>query len=100
MPEQDPDRSWTEDTVQVPPVPGEILVEPATGQPPRLRLRLAGRPQKVLERDGYQCQLRYTDICVVRATQVDHIVQPEAGGGSDPANLRAVCIRCHGRRTG
>jgi hypothetical protein len=35
MPQQDSDRSWTEDAVQVPPVPGEILVEPATGQ--RLR---------------------------------------------------------------
>ena len=45
MPQQDSDRSWTEDAVQVPPVPGEILVEPATGQPLRLRLRLAGRPQ-------------------------------------------------------
>ena len=56
--------------------------------------------KKVLERDGYQCQLRYADICVGRATQVDHIVQPEAGGGSDLANLRAVCVRCHARRTG
>jgi 5-methylcytosine-specific restriction enzyme A len=56
--------------------------------------------KKVLERDGYKCQLRYADICVGRASQVDHIVQPEAGGGSDLANLRAVCVRCHARRTG
>jgi hypothetical protein len=40
--------------------------------------------KRVLERDRYQCQLRYADICVGRASQVDHIVQPEAGGGSDP----------------
>lgn len=60
----------------------------------------AGRARQVLERDGYQCQLRYADICVGRASQVDHIVQPEAGGGSDLANLRAVCVRCHARRTG
>jgi 5-methylcytosine-specific restriction protein A len=56
--------------------------------------------KQVLVRDGYQCQLRYTDICVGRASQVDHIVQPEAGGTSDLANLRAVCVRCHARRTG
>ena len=56
--------------------------------------------KRVLERDGYKCQLRYADICIGRASQVDHIVQPEAGGGSDLANLRAVCVRCHARRTG
>jgi 5-methylcytosine-specific restriction enzyme A len=55
---------------------------------------------QVLERDDYQCQLRYADICVGRASQVDHIVQPEAGGGTDLANPRAVCVRCHARRTG
>jgi len=42
------------------------------------------RRVRVLERDGYACQLHYADICVGRASQVDHIVQPEAGGGSDP----------------
>ena len=56
--------------------------------------------KRVLEGDGYQCQLNYADICLGRASQVDHIVQPEAGGGSDLANLRAVCVRCHARRTG
>jgi 5-methylcytosine-specific restriction protein A len=56
--------------------------------------------KKVLERDGYQCQLRYADICVGRASECDHIVQPEAGGSNDLANLRAVCVRCHARRTG
>ena len=56
--------------------------------------------KQVLVRDDYQCQLRYADICVGRASQVDHIVQPEAGGTSDPSNLRAVCRPCHARRTG
>ena len=55
---------------------------------------------QVLKRDAYRCQLQYADICVGRASQVDHIVKPEAGGGSDLANLRAVCVRCHRRRTG
>jgi 5-methylcytosine-specific restriction enzyme A len=56
--------------------------------------------QEVLKRDGYQCRLRYADICVGRASQVDHIVQPEAGGTNALENLRAVCRRCHARRTG
>jgi 5-methylcytosine-specific restriction endonuclease McrA len=49
--------------------------------------------KQVLVRDGYLCQLRYADICIGRASQVDHIVQPEAGGGNDLPNLRAVCVR-------
>jgi 5-methylcytosine-specific restriction enzyme A len=56
--------------------------------------------KQVLVRDGYRCQLRFAEICVGRASQVDHIVQPEAGGGSDLDNLRAVCVKCHRRRTG
>lgn len=60
----------------------------------------SARVRQVLEREGYRCQLRYADICVGRTSQVDHILQPEAGGGSDLANLRAVCRPCHARRTG
>jgi 5-methylcytosine-specific restriction protein A len=58
----------------------------------------AERRQRVLKRDGYVCQLRYPG-CPGRASQVDHIVQPEAGGTADLENLRAVCTRCHARRT-
>jgi 5-methylcytosine-specific restriction endonuclease McrA len=54
---------------------------------------------QVLERDGYVCQLRYPG-CLEKAGQVDHIVQPEIGGDNSPANLRAVCHRCHATRTG
>lgn len=56
--------------------------------------------RRALERDGYRCQLRYADICIGRASQVDHIVQPEAGGTNDLGNLRSVCRPCHARRTG
>lgn len=58
------------------------------------------RRKQVLARDGYQCQLRHSDICIGRASAVDHIVQPEAGGTNDLDNLRSVCERCHARRTG
>jgi 5-methylcytosine-specific restriction enzyme A len=73
-------------------------------KPPANRYAYGGdwpeRRVRVLERDGYACQLRYADICVGRASQVDHIVQPEAGGTNALENLRAVCRRCHARRTG
>lgn len=58
------------------------------------------RAKQVLERDRHECQLRYPGVCIGRAREVDHIVQPEAGGTNDLSNLRAVCRRCHARRTG
>jgi 5-methylcytosine-specific restriction endonuclease McrA len=57
------------------------------------------RRLRVLERDGYACQLRYPG-CLGRGSQVDHIVQPEAGGTDSLENLRAVCRKCHARLTG
>ena len=55
--------------------------------------------KRVLERDHHECQLRH-DICIGKATEADHIIQPEAGGTDDLENLRAVCRPCHARRTG
>lgn len=54
------------------------------------RLRL-----KILERDGYRCQVRGPK-CTAKATQADHII-PVADGGSmwDPENLRAACQWCN-----
>ena len=76
----------------------------ATHPPPANTYRYKGGWQatakRVLERDGYECQLRYPDICTGRAREVDHIVQPAAGGTDDLENLRAVCTPCHRRRTG
>jgi 5-methylcytosine-specific restriction enzyme A len=72
-------------------------------KPPANRYAYGGdwpeRRVRVLKRDGYVCQLRYADICLGKASQVDHIVQPEAGGTNALENLRAVCRRCHARRT-
>ena len=73
-------------------------------KPPANRYAYGGdwpeRRVRVLERDGYAYQLRYADICVGKASQVDQVVQPEAGGTNALENLRAVCPRCHARRTG
>jgi 5-methylcytosine-specific restriction enzyme A len=72
-------------------------------KPPANRYAYGAAWQRVrvqaLERDGYVCQLRYPN-CLGRASQVDHIVQPEAGGTNALTNLRAVCRKCHATRTG
>lgn len=49
----------------------------------------------ILERDGYECQIRDPG-CVKVATEVDHI-RPLSEGGAflDPANLRAACRKCN-----
>jgi 5-methylcytosine-specific restriction endonuclease McrA len=66
------------------------------GAPQRIRNR-------VLARDGYQCQLRYPNVCTVEATEVDHVVNVAtvlARGGTrqqadDPSNCVATCAKCH-----
>jgi 5-methylcytosine-specific restriction protein A len=57
------------------------------------------RRRRVLERDAFRCRLGFAG-CLVRASEVDHVVQPEAGGDNSLSNLRAVCRRCHATRTG
>ena len=63
----------------------------STAQWRRLRL-------KILERDGYQCQIRGPN-CDGKATDVDHkIPVPDGGETFDPVNLRAACHRCNSWR--
>lgn len=51
--------------------------------------------RRVLERDGYTCQLQDAH-CTVGASEVDHIRDPD---NHDETNLRAACTRCHADRT-
>jgi 5-methylcytosine-specific restriction enzyme A len=54
--------------------------------------------RKVLERDGYQCQVRGPH-CTGHATQVDHIINTAAGGPElDPGNCQAICSPCNARK--
>jgi 5-methylcytosine-specific restriction endonuclease McrA len=54
---------------------------------------------EVLERDGFRCQLGY-EGCLGSASEVDHLVDLVMGGAVyDPDNCRAVCARCHRRRS-
>lgn len=65
---------------------------------------LAGRPwrrlrEQILKRDTYLCQACLAAGRIREATEVDH-VRPLARGGDDtPANLRAICARCHQDKT-
>lgn len=58
----------------------------------------SGYQKKILERDGYKCQ-----ICgeVFPADQLEvHHIKPQAKGGRHyPANLVALCWRCHREET-
>ena len=48
----------------------------------------------VLERDGHECQIG-GPRCQGHATEVDHIVPKQYGGGEDWGNLRAACKPCN-----
>jgi 5-methylcytosine-specific restriction protein A len=51
--------------------------------------------KRVLERDGYRCQIRLPG-CLGRATAADHIVELADGGELlDMANLQAACKPCN-----
>lgn len=55
---------------------------------------------QVLERDGYECQIR-DEGCTGRATEADHIQSWREGGAPfDLANLRAACKPCNSARGG
>ncbi|WP_142000329.1 HNH endonuclease signature motif containing protein [Amycolatopsis cihanbeyliensis] len=49
----------------------------------------------ILRRDHYRCQIG-DERCLGRATDVDHI---RPGDDHRPVNLRAVCARCHARKS-
>jgi hypothetical protein len=53
---------------------------------------------QVLERDGYQCQIKGPN-CKGKATDVDHIIPvPDGGAILDLTNLRAACHTCNAWR--
>jgi hypothetical protein len=50
--------------------------------------------KRILERDGYRCQLRVTNRCTHHATQVHHTLGREVTG-DDPRFLVASCASCN-----
>lgn len=50
----------------------------------------------VLRDAGYVCELRLEGVCIGTANEVDHIVR---GNDHSRANLRAVCWRCHAKKS-
>ncbi|NOQ57203.1 HNH endonuclease [Mycolicibacterium fortuitum] len=67
----------------------------------------SGIPQKlrkqIFERDGYQCQIGYPDICVGTPSHVDHVKNLASlglpRGHNDPDNLQSACLPCSRRKT-
>ena len=53
----------------------------------------------ILERDGYECQLRRVG-CTHYATTVDYVVPWSQGGQLDESNLVAACLRCNSGKGG
>ncbi|WP_043737687.1 HNH endonuclease [Nocardia asiatica] len=54
---------------------------------------------RILERDGYRCQLRYPNRCVGTATQMDHKTPVYRGGSDDDSNMQAACRPCHAKKS-
>jgi 5-methylcytosine-specific restriction protein A len=54
---------------------------------------------RILKRDGGFCVPCKDEGRMTPATMVDHI-KPKHLSGGDDANLRAICRRCHDRKTG
>lgn len=63
-----------------------------------------GRPwrrqrDRILQRDAGLCQACLRAKLITPAAEVDHIVSLADGGGSDAANLEALCGPCHQAKT-
>ncbi|WIX32516.1 HNH endonuclease signature motif containing protein [Salinicola sp. JS01] len=63
-----------------------------------------GRPwrrirDRILQRDRYLCQPCKRQGRITPATEVDHIVNREAGGTDADTNLEAICSACHKAKT-
>ena len=54
---------------------------------------------EVLLRDNGLCQPCLEAGRVTAAREVDHILGKAAGGTDDAANLQAICIPCHRKKT-
>jgi 5-methylcytosine-specific restriction protein A len=57
------------------------------------------RRKRVLERDGHLCRIRYGDICLGEADQMDHVVPLGEGGADEDFNCIAACGPCHRRKS-
>lgn len=51
--------------------------------------------RRILERDGWRCQLNYPG-CTTAATDVDHITR---GDDHRDTNLQAACPTCHAKKS-
>ncbi|ART68832.1 hypothetical protein BTO20_09755 [Mycobacterium dioxanotrophicus] len=57
------------------------------------------RRDRVLQRAGHQCRIRYPDVCIGTASCCDHIVALTEHGDDSDENCQAACAPCHRRKT-
>lgn len=55
--------------------------------------------KRILERDGYLCQMCLSEGLYTSASHVDHIVPKQKGGTNAESNLQSLCKPCHARKT-
>lgn len=55
--------------------------------------------KRILARDNGLCCLCARDGKVTIAVDVDHIVNKDADGSDDEANLQSLCVPCHKAKT-
>jgi 5-methylcytosine-specific restriction endonuclease McrA len=66
----------------------------AGGSKPASRSIPEDQRKRVLARDLYHCQLRYTG-CTTQATHVDHRIALSEEGSHDDDNMAGACRSCH-----
>ena len=54
---------------------------------------------RILERDGYLCQVCKQAGKITPAHAVDHIINKANGGADSEDNLQAICKSCHKAKT-
>jgi 5-methylcytosine-specific restriction protein A len=52
-----------------------------------------------MRRASWRCEIRLEGVCILAASECDHIVSVADGGGHELSNLRAACGPCHASRT-
>lgn len=71
------------------------LAFPFDGDPAKRELLSPSERYKIMERDGFRCQLCGATAKHRARLEVDHKVPVAKGGSNDPSNLWTLCFPCN-----